>query len=177
MYVNAFILTINVLLLAFAQNAYSQDSQGTESESAQNELPIEILVTPTMSISDLKQLIITAEEDLFGKFNEMNDDDDYAIDCHDYIPTGTHIPRRVCVPKFLMDLRAETSADSTFSLGTDDYGSPFHPNNRGMVKELTREYEILQEKMEEFAAENAEFRQSAVTLIELQRALSREMQK
>lgn len=157
--------------LLLLESVSGQTVDEAEAVTSTGDLPTEIVVTPTMSLKELRNLIIDAEEDLFGKFNALNDDDDYNIECMSYARTGTHIPTRFCVPNFLVAARAENAADVAFSFWTDPYGHPFLLSDRAMVNELSSEYKILQRKMEEFAEQDPEFREAAAILILLQREI------
>lgn len=148
-----------------------RESEGSEPAGASQDLPTEIVVTPVINLGDLGKLVIEAEEEMFGQFNELNDDDEYDIECLSYRRTGTHLPARYCVPNFMVAGRAENSSDVAFSFWTDPYGSPFLLSDKALVKEMSREYEVLQKKMEEFAKENSEFREAATNLILLQREI------
>ncbi len=162
-------LQLFLLLVVSSQGLMAQDAAPASSAAA--DLPREIIITPTMSLKALGQAVIQAEENLFGKFNELNDDDDYNINCFRYTHTGTHIPRRVCVPKFLVAATAENAGEVAFSFFYDPFGSPFLLSQRAMVNETSREYEILQAKMEKFAKEDPVFRAAAQDLIFLQREI------
>jgi len=159
------------LLLSLSGNALAQDEpSGPVRDQAQNRnLPVEIVVTPTMRLGDLRKLVERAQDNLFARFNALNDDDDYNINCFRYATTGTHIRVRICVPKFLELAKAENASEAMFSMATDPYGSPYLLSNRELESEKSREYEVLEDKMEQFAEENQQFRNAAENLIILQR--------
>jgi hypothetical protein len=54
----------------------------------------------------LRLEIERAEETVFARFNEINSDDRFDIHCKSQVPTGRHIPARVCAPNYLRDAEA-----------------------------------------------------------------------
>jgi hypothetical protein len=47
-----------------------------------------------------------AEDAVFARFNEINSHDRFDIHCKSQVPTGRHIPARVCAPNYLRDAEA-----------------------------------------------------------------------
>ncbi len=134
--------------------------------------PYEIVITPTISRTKLRELIADVEEDFYEKFNELNIDDSYDIVCYKHTPTMSHIWRRVCEPWFMLQSRGDMASQVTFLLG---HGSPsanesaigMMKSDRQLIREKKRSYEELQMLMEEFSRSDSEFRQIGEVLAEL----------
>lgn len=167
----------NIMILAlFASNlAAAQTDPIMEEESDQkleSSKPYEIVITPTISRTKLRELIADVEEDFYEKFNELNIDDSYDIVCYKHTPTMSHIWRRVCEPWFMLQSRGEMASEVTFLLG---HGSPsaresgigMVKSDRQLIREKKRSYEELQTLMEEFSRSDGEFRQIGEVLAEL----------
>ncbi|GJM12376.1 MAG: hypothetical protein DHS20C12_07790 [Pseudohongiella sp.] len=83
-------------LLLGAPGALAQETSTPETAGEQRRLPYEVVVTPNVTMGSLKKLLVQIEDDFFSKFNELNIDDAYDVHCYEYVPTGSHIRRRVC---------------------------------------------------------------------------------
>jgi len=146
----------------YCSAAIGQSNDETEAQASANRLPYEVVVTPTVSRSDLRKLLVQVEEDFFEKFNELNVDERYDILCYRYIPTASHIPERVCEPYFMINSRA-ANVSEVVSMIMGPPGKPdrlsvplFDP--RAMRNQVAHEYDILQMKMEELNKSNLELR-------------------
>jgi len=140
--------------------------------------PYEIVITPTMSRSKLRDTIQSVEDDFFDKFNELNIDENYDIVCYKHTPTMTHIPERVCEPLFLLRARGMNSSDSAFLLGAagkdainQAQGSAFLMTPDHMKNSKRKDFEILQQKMEELNRSNEELRSIGSVLAQLKARL------
>ncbi len=124
----------------------------------------EVVVISELSRDEVTQFIEEAEDQLYAIFNANNDDDRFDIECGDFTPTGSHIKRRVCEPRFMRQARAENVTDSRFTdqtLLTDT----------GLRADQQANYDELQEKMEELTRNNAQFREIAGILQQLRARL------
>ncbi|MCI5105985.1 MAG: hypothetical protein MRY76_04675 [Pseudomonadales bacterium] len=125
----------------------------------------EVVVIGELNRAEVTQFIEEAEDQLYAIFNANNDDDRFDIECGDFTPTGSHIKRRVCEPRFMTEARAENVTDSRFTdqtLLTDT----------GLRADQQANYEELQEKMEELSRNNAQFREIAGILQQLRARLA-----
>ena len=55
----------------------AQDIAAVEAAEEDSGIPYEIVITPTISKGDLRELIAGVEEDFYNKFNEINIDVPY----------------------------------------------------------------------------------------------------
>ena len=156
----------------------AQDDSARQDRMQAARLPYEVVVTPTITRSDLRKLIVDVEDDFFAKFNELNIDDDYDIACYKEKITMSHITTRICEPWFMIKARADASAEMTYRLGTTFATGPFGAavgsqpapmiySVREMRKKMAGEYETLQDRMEQFTRSNIEFRSIGNALAEL----------
>lgn len=63
--------------------------------------------------AELRVQIRHAEEAFYGRFNDIESDDEFDIHCRQEQVTGSHLPRRVCVPNFWRDLLAKSGEEET----------------------------------------------------------------
>lgn len=152
-------------LTASAPLTAQVQSQETSSPQTSGKLPYEVIVTPDVTRRDLRRLMIEVENDLFQRFNELNLDDDYDIICERRRPTMSHIKRRTCEPKFLIRVRSENASEFAQALNSRYQGWLFSPST--LKREVSGNFEILQEKMEALTTQDYEFRSMAESLLEL----------
>lgn len=171
--------------LAWAQDLSSTTANITNQELRRNDSsttavnkPYEIIIQPTLTRTHLRGLIQTVEEDFFDRFNELNIDDDYDIVCYKHTPTMSHISERVCEPLFLLRARGENSSEVTFLLGSTSKdavnqasGSANLQTPDVMKRNMKREFNILQEKMEELNSSDDELRSIGSVLAQLKARL------
>lgn len=153
----------SMVLLTAAPLLFAQDDS-IEAESAPNPLPYQIIIKPQATLSDLRELIVQVEDDFYGVFNEINIDDAYDIYCYEYVPTMSHIKQRACEPLFMIDARGLNASEALFNLiSADGDGGNSRPGSTPlfspseMRNHESPNYEILQEKMEEFMRTDKEF--------------------
>jgi len=61
----------------------------------------EVVVSADLtSFSKIRKAIVDAEDRFYARYNELNDDDAYDIDCRVEAPTGRRITARVCEPRY-----------------------------------------------------------------------------
>ena len=144
----------------------------TEAQIAEEpRLPYEVIVNPSLSISDLNKLIVQVEDDFFDKYNELNLDNDYDVICYVYVPTMSHIRKRVCEPWFLIEARGDNASDVAAGFAVKNAGASraqtvlLTPNAMRLEKETN--FVVLQSKLEEFTRTDLEFRSIGNALGEL----------
>ncbi|MCG8413668.1 MAG: hypothetical protein MI746_05550 [Pseudomonadales bacterium] len=155
---------IGYLALIFALPIAAQQESEPEESQTEAEKPYEIVVTPTLSRAGLRNLISNVEEDFYEKFNELNIDDSFDIVCYKFNPTMSHITQRVCEPTFMLKYRGENASEATFLLGSGNISAALSglaslKTERQLFAENRRNYDKLQELMEEFYRTDTEFRQ------------------
>lgn len=154
------------LIVIFLSTLVSaQDDSVTASTKQTVRLPYEVVVTPNVTKGDLRKLLIEVEDDFVARFNELNIDDEYDVLCYRFTPTMSHIRRRICEPNFLIKERANNAGD--FAAGYTAYLF----SHSEVRQEKNREYEVLQDKFDEFTTTDADLRGKAFILSELKRRL------
>lgn len=156
-----------------------QVAQQSTSASSTRRTPYEIVITPTITRSDLRGMIETVEDDFFARFNELNIDKNYDIVCYKHRPTMSHITERVCEPLFLIRARGDNSFENAFNLigsnskdATNQAKFSATLDNPDTVRRNKKEdFEILQEKMEEFNRTDDELRSIGSVLAQLKARL------
>lgn len=134
------------LLLAQDQtSATDADSQSS------NALPAEIIVTPLMNRRNLRSLISKVEEDFVKRFNELNLDEDYDIDCYKYTKTGTHMTKEICEPNFFKDARRADASVAGFNMAMATTINQLEAiqvlSDNSLRQGLGQEYTIMQTKV------------------------------
>ncbi len=169
--------TLNVLfslsLLSIA-SAYGQDTSVTYKVVQESRKPYEIVITPTVTRTDLRSLIVQVEEDFYARFNELNIDDHYDVFCYSYLPTMSHISKRTCEPDFMIRARGDVASYDAFLLASGSLqarSSALLLSPKAMRKEVEPDYEILQEKMEELSTTDLELRSIALAMAKLKARL------
>ena len=145
-------LTLFSIILLSSPSVSAQDASTAESTNQQTRLPYEVIVTPLVTRYNLRNLIIQAEEDFVARFNELNLDDDYDIDCYKFTPTMSHIRERICEPQFLIAERADNAGQ--FAAGH----ITFLLTTNTIRRDMNRDYVILQEKFDELTSSDKNLR-------------------
>ncbi len=156
--------------------AMAQDVPVPTDSEQPRALPYEVVVRPNVTRGSLRELIVQVEEDFYEKFNELNIDDKYDIACYKHTPTMSHISERVCEPWFMIRARGDNASDTTYLLGG---AGPINKSKRSafllppeaMRKEMNREYEVLEEKMEELTRTDSTFQEIGSVLAKLRHRL------
>jgi hypothetical protein len=68
------------------------------------------------SLRHLRSEVVRLEEDFYAKYNELNTDDQYDVQCDQTEPTGSTLRRRECHPVFV---NRATAAEAYAFLGED----------------------------------------------------------
>ena len=146
------VLATLLLALGYPQDraALAQQAQATAEAPAEDDPDYadleEIIVTAPRTLRSMRAEIEEVQNRAFALFNELNVDNDYDIVCRRETPTGSHIPVRVCRPRYVDRLEAEATQDF---LAGDAYFDPggdimYHDN-------------ILRQKIGRMAEENPDF--------------------
>ena len=106
----------------------------------------EIVVTAPRTLRSMRAEIDRVQDRALALFNELNVDNDYDIVCRRETPTGSHIPRQVCRPRYMIRLEADATQDF---LAGDGY---FDPGGDIMYHD-----DILRQKIARMVEENPDF--------------------
>lgn len=132
--------------------AQDQIAPASQSSSA---LPTEIIVTPRMNRRNLRSLISQVEEDFVKRFNELNLDDDYDVECYSYTSTGTHLTKAICEPRFFRDTRREDAQRAAIDMNHEKKGAPILArlellqvqSDEELALGVKQKYAVMQEKV------------------------------
>ena len=164
---------IHVLILSASSCLYGQEDENVDSsqelQQTTSQRPIEeIQVIGERTLLTMRNEIIREEENLYRIFNELNSHDRFDITCKEERRVFSHIPARKCYPKFITDLRMDStrfalgelrqaySADGVdpvlFQLGLDKID-----NDRELREKSAGDYQALSEEMLRIASENPDY--------------------
>ncbi|MDA1370951.1 MAG: hypothetical protein O2971_09350 [Proteobacteria bacterium] len=132
--------------------ALTQETElSQEAEPTTPSRPIEeITVLGEQTLHTLRLEVEAAEEEVFAKFNELNSDDDFDISCTREVYTGSHLPVRDCMPKFLRNSQADNVQN--YLLGID-----IQLTRDQLQSEVYGKSVELEAEMRRVAIENEEF--------------------
>jgi hypothetical protein len=111
----------------------------------------EISVVGQQSLFRLRRRVIEKEDEVFAFFNANNSSNRMDIICGKRVKTGTHIPRRVCEPRFLKNLRSFQTRG--FLRG---FSSTFNSQQQ-LLFESTGDFDQLQSEISELMLSSEEF--------------------
>src|SRR5690606_37904381 len=129
----------------------------------------EVVVRGQLRQGALRMQIQRAEDEFYGRFNDINSHDDFDIHCHNVVELGSRIPRRRCEPNFWRDAQGEFARDTVISLQGGYAGDPQAAIAAGFYKHLE-----LEKEMRELAAADAGLREALARLATLQQAYASE---
>lgn len=180
-------LSIVLMLIVSSQTALAQqESNGevqaetaepdaTEERSAVEMMALkpavtleQITVTGQRSNYLLRAQIEDAKQALYSTYNDMNQDDDFDVNCRQSDWTGTHIRELICWPVFFERAVAENSQD--FLRGN----AVLEPVGQLRTQYQGR-FEELQANIIKVAAENPEVEDALIELGTLEAAYDRKM--
>ena len=132
-----------------AQSAAGDGDDATATSTADDEV-----VVRGEGLGTLRAEIRRAEDAVFTRFNEINSDDEFDIDCRMEVPLGSHVPRRVCRANFWREAEVDIAAEAVQWLQGSAYAGPM-PLDRGLQ---SYKGQLLHDEIRRLAAEDQEFR-------------------
>jgi hypothetical protein len=90
---------------------------GDGASVSSSDLLDEVLVNGTR-LRDLQAAVVKAEDRFYARYNELNKNDDFDIECRVEAPLGSKIPRRLCLTK--VQLQAKTAYGREFLQSLQD---------------------------------------------------------
>ena len=155
-----FIPCILIGLTTTVVSAQEPDSTDT-ANTASTPRPIEeITVVGQKSLARLRLRIDEKEAEIYNFFNANNSSRRMDIICTKRRPTGTHLLKRECEPRFLKQLRVEKTRDGRMGIGTGY-------NQLDLVGWSEQDFENLQNEMLAMMALNNEFARHLADLVDL----------
>ena len=174
---NNFMIVTGLMGLVVTQQSFGNTPQSEQQSEGAASTPYEIVVTPTMDKGDLRRLIVKIEDDFFEKFNEINQDEKFDILCFRHTPTMSHIPKRVCEPIFMLRTRTDQTSLAVTELAQMlrnklDARAMQLVTDKDLRWSMKDYYRELQEKLEQVARDNDDFREIADALNTAKNALA-----
>jgi hypothetical protein len=126
------------------------------------------IVVQGQSLGLLRSEILRAEELVFARFNDINSDDEFDIDCRMEVPTGSRVPRRVCRANFWREVEIDIAEEAIFWMQGSAYSGPGQ-SNRGLQPYKS---ELLREEIRRLATEDEQFRAELTNLATAHQALA-----
>ena len=107
----------------------------------------EVRVSGTRDLSEMRQELVEAEDNIYRVYNELNLDDDYDIICTRETRITSHFSQRVCKARLFREAAAESAKE-------------YKDNDETLPIKLDHEYhgKILSQKMRNLAAANLQLR-------------------
>ena len=166
LFIHSVVAMLMMSSVAFAQQEQGSDADGVDAVRRVGQLPYEVIVRPRVNRAHLRDLIQKVEQDFFDRFNELNPDDFYDIDCYRVKPTGTHLTGRICEPEFHTYFRSENASESMMLMISE---SPFMflYSPRALKAELSPYYDRLTAMLEDHYSSDAELNAIGEALAEL----------
>lgn len=121
----------------------------------------EVIVIAELNRAEVRQFIKEVQAEFYAVFNANNDDPKFNIECYEMTPTSSHIKQDVCEPKFMREARSRNANDHQVNNET-------LVNDKAIRAGQEQNYRELQERMEALTARNAQFRELASILTQLQ---------
>jgi hypothetical protein len=156
-------LFIPCILIGLTTSTVSaQESDSTDTTiTASTPRPIEeITVVRQKSLARLRLRMDEKEAEIYNFFNANNSSPRLDIICTNRRPTGTHLLKRECEPRFLKQLRVEKTRDGGMGIGAGY-------NQLDLVGWSAQDFENLQNEMLALIAYSNEFARHLATLVEL----------
>ncbi len=95
-----------MLSVGHAQNATASHAAASAPQSA-----IDEIVVTRQRLSSMRRELERAQEDLYKLFNANTSDHELDIHCHQEMPTGSRVSRRVCRPAFVDTATSQAAYD------------------------------------------------------------------
>lgn len=146
--------------------AFAQEQNGTENETASDDRPIEqIIVIGERNFTSLRIQIREMKDQLFATFNEINQDNDYDVDCKNISHTRSRITQHVCRPVFFDKAIAQNAQDA-IGAWVPTAPPPTAPllSENQIINEERENFEILQTLIQELAEKDEAFAESLLEL-------------
>jgi hypothetical protein len=83
-------------------------------------------------LREVQKAIVDAEDRFYARYNQLNKNHDFDIECSVEAPTGTRLEVRECLPKFAAALTKQ-DVRGLLSSGTSVDGGVFKPSAGGLI--------------------------------------------
>ena len=117
-------------------------------------------------LGELRRAIQDTEDRIYARYNELNDDDAYDIECVERAPTGRRITARFCNPKYVGEkAHVEAQKHTDVPIGTQK--DVRFATRAELLSSSLREF---QRRMRDIAAKDAKMREELVERDRLEKA-------
>jgi hypothetical protein len=96
-------LALCAFWLGMAPVRAASDALITPSDDVVTELEeqeLDEVIVSGMTLREMREAIVAAEQRFYDLYNELNQDDDFDIHCREHAPLGTRIKQRQCLIAF-----------------------------------------------------------------------------
>ena len=155
-------LVLAFFIVVFSQQLHSQEQEASSVGVAEAERPYEVVINGRLTRRNLRSSIVKVQDDLFRRYNELNDDDDFDIKCYRFRPTGSHRIRRVCEGEYMISERADNAGMTLYLLaqpGAQGANSAYLYAARELDTYMRPKHEILVRKLNEHLQQDKEMQE------------------
>jgi hypothetical protein len=157
-----------VALLSFGTSALAQEAASTP-QAGEN---VDEVIVPGRRPQNLRAEIERLEHVVYERWNALNSNDDFDIQCLDSEPTGSNITQTRCAPNFVIRAEARAAEDAIDGARADL--TSFNTDYLLGMEEKSRQ---LNEEMQRVAREDAQFLRDLVRLDELRQLQATEREQ
>lgn len=146
------------LLLCLPVSVLAQ--QGDTSPTAETE-PEEMVIRGDSPLHQIRAQMLSAEEQVYELFNQLNDEARFNVTCDIHQPTGTRFREQACLPRFVRDATRDHGRHYWETYRT--FLDPHTPNegvyytHAPMQTQIASQQEAFRDKMREVARDNPAF--------------------
>lgn len=132
---------------------------------------VDEIIVPGRRPENLRVEIERLEAAVYERWNSLNSNDEFDIQCLEMEPTGSNITQRTCAPKFVIAAESRATRDAVRTGGRAD---SFASDAAQLIAKKSRE---LTEEMQRLAREDEQFLRDLVRLDELKQLQATEGQQ
>jgi hypothetical protein len=112
---------------------------------------IDEVIVPGSRPENLRVEIERVEAAVYERWNALNSKDEFDIQCRKLEPTGSNIPVRTCVPKFVIEAESRATREASRGVSrADNFASDAAVTMAQKSSELTEEMQRLAREDEQF---------------------------
>jgi hypothetical protein len=145
------------MLMGLAAPALGQEAVPAPQPAAD----VDEVIVPGRRPENLRVEIERLQAAVYDRWNVLNSRDEFDIQCLKMPPTGSNIPVRTCVPKFVIEAEGRATRDAARAVSRAD---SFSGEAAQIIAQKNRE---LTEEMQRVAREDEQFLRDLVRLDEL----------
>lgn len=140
-------------------------------ESAGKAVTKEEIVVSSVRLDDpaeVRKALSAAEDRFYARYNELNGDDEYDVSCRSVVQTGKRLAERTCEPRFVEEVKRDSSSASMNSSRTVGGGSA--PLSTSSFSKVNEKYEEFRKRLQKFASEDPALQSALVERNQLDQA-------